>query len=180
MFVCTLFQMALQRHRMKRSGAARSVKAFKINVPSAIVRSIASCCACSAGCPAMIAWEAAAGPTERRQGSRCARPAPPARGLDRAPLARLFCFHAFMACSARSRSCCSESASSQGCSVTWRRHRLFCGSVRLATVAPWLPLRNCRHGARRPAPHLTISTTMHVRPRVLVNDERSALRGLGR
>ncbi|RZM99335.1 hypothetical protein CWO91_36095 [Bradyrhizobium genosp. SA-3] len=54
----------------------------------------------------MIAWEATAGPTERRQGSRCARPAPPARGLDGAPLARLFCFHAFMACSARSRSCC--------------------------------------------------------------------------
>ena len=34
----------------------------------------------------MIAWEAAAGPTVRRQGSRCARPAPPARGLDGAPL----------------------------------------------------------------------------------------------
>jgi len=26
----------------------------------------------------MIAWEAAAGPTVHRQGSRCARPAPPA------------------------------------------------------------------------------------------------------
>ncbi|WP_454652468.1 hypothetical protein [Bradyrhizobium liaoningense] len=46
----------------------------------------------------MIAWKAAAGPTERRQGSRCTRPAPPACGLDGAPLARLFCFHAFMLC----------------------------------------------------------------------------------
>lgn len=43
----------------------------------------------------MIAWEAAAGPTVRRQGPRCARPAPPACGLDCAPLARPFCFHAF-------------------------------------------------------------------------------------
>src|SRR5882757_7997798 len=48
--------MAPQRHRMKRPGAARTEKAFKINVPSAIVRSVASCCACSAGCVAMIAW----------------------------------------------------------------------------------------------------------------------------
>ncbi|QQO19084.1 hypothetical protein JJB98_03730 [Bradyrhizobium diazoefficiens] len=32
----------------------------------------------------MIAWETAAGPAERRQGSRCARPAPPACGLDSA------------------------------------------------------------------------------------------------
>jgi hypothetical protein len=39
----------------------------------------------------MIAWEAAAGPTTvHRQGSRSARPAPPACGLDCAPLARLF------------------------------------------------------------------------------------------
>jgi hypothetical protein len=89
-FVRTLFWMALQRHRMKQPGAARTEKAFKINVPSAIVRSIAPCCACSAGCPAMIAWEAAAGPTVHRQGSRCARPAPPACGLDCAPLAQLF------------------------------------------------------------------------------------------
>ena len=29
MFVCTLFWMALQRHRMKRPGAARTEKAFK-------------------------------------------------------------------------------------------------------------------------------------------------------
>jgi hypothetical protein len=168
--------MALQRHRIRGRGAVRTEKAFKINVPSAIVRSIASCCACSAGCLAMIAWEAAAGPTERRQGSRCARPAPPARGLDCAPLARPFCFHAFMACSARSRSCCRESASSQGCSVTWRKHRPFCGSARLATVAPWLPLTNRSHGVGRTAPRLTISTTMRVRPRVLTDDERSALR----
>jgi len=168
--------MAPQRHRMKRPGAARTENAFKINVPSAIVRSVAPCRACSAGCPAMIAWEAAAGPTERRQGSRWARPAPPACGLDRAPLARLFCFHAFMACSARSCSCCRESASSQGCSVTWRRHRPFCRSVRLATVAPWLPLTNRSYGVRRTAPHLTISTTMRVRPRVLADDERCALR----
>ncbi len=67
--------MALQRHRVKRPGAARTEKAFKINVPTAIVRSVASCCACSAGCAAMIAWEAAAGPTVHRQGSRFARPA---------------------------------------------------------------------------------------------------------
>ena len=89
-FVCILFWMALQRHRMKRPGAARTKKAFKINVSSAIVRSVASCCACPAGCAAMIAWEAAAGPTVHRQGWRFARPAPPACGLDCAPLARLF------------------------------------------------------------------------------------------
>lgn len=176
MFVCTLFWMALQQHRMKRPGAARPEKAFKINVPSAIVRRVASYCACAAGCPAMIAWEAAAGPTERRQGSRRARPAPPARGLDCAPLARLFCIHAFMACFARLRSCCRESASSQGCSVTWRRHWPFCGLARLATVAPWLPLTNRSRGVRRTAPHLTISTTMRVRPRGLTDDERSELR----
>jgi hypothetical protein len=35
----------------------------------------------------MNAWEAAAGPTVRRQGSRFARPAPPARGLDRIEVA---------------------------------------------------------------------------------------------
>jgi hypothetical protein len=179
-FVCTLFWMALQRHHMKWPGAARTEKAFNINVPSAIVRSIASCCACSAGCPAMIAWEAAAGPTERRQGSRCARPAPPAHGLDRAPLARLFCFHAFMACCARLRSSCRESARSQHYSVMWRGLRPFCGSPRLATVAPWLPLTNRSYGVRWTAPHLTISTTMRVRPRVLVDDERSALRRHGR
>jgi hypothetical protein len=161
---------------MKRPGAARTEKAFKINVPSAIVRSVTSSCAYSAGCPAMIAWKAAAGPTVRRQGSGCARPAPPACGLDRAPLARLFCFHAFMACSERSRSCCRESASSQRCGVTWRRHRPFCGSARLATVTPWLPLTNRSYSVRQTAPHLTISTTMHVRPCVLVDDERSGLR----
>src|SRR5579871_2644969 len=82
--------MALQRPRMERPGAARTEKAFKINVPSAIVRRVASCCAFPAGCAAMIACGAAAGPAVRRQGSRCARPAPPACGLDRAPLARLF------------------------------------------------------------------------------------------
>lgn len=124
---------------MKWHGAARTAKAFKINVPSAIVRSVASSCAYSGGCPAMIEWKAAAGPTVRRQGSRFARPAPPACGLDCAPLARLFCFHAFMACSARSRSCYRESASSQGCSGTWRIHRPFCGPAKLATVTPWLP-----------------------------------------
>lgn len=168
--------MALQRHRMKWPGAARTEKAFKINVPSAIVRSVAFCCACSAGCPAMIAWEAAAGPTVRRQGSRCARPAPPARGLDGAPLARLFCFHAFMACSARLRSSCRGGARSQRCSVTWRGLRPFCQSPRLATVAPWLPLTNHSYGVRWTAPHLTISTTMRVRSRALVDDELSALR----
>jgi hypothetical protein len=120
-----------------------------------------------ARCPAKIAWEAAAGPTERRQGSRCAQPASPACGLDCAPLARLFCFHAFMACSARSPSSCRGSARSQGYSVTWRRHRPFCGSVRLATVAPWLPLTNRSYCVRRTAPHLTISTTTRVRPRVI-------------
>ena len=47
----------------------------------------------------MIAWEAAAGPTVHRQGSRCARPAPPACGLDCAPLARLFAaMRSWLAC----------------------------------------------------------------------------------
>jgi len=59
---------------------------------------------------------------------------------------------------------------------TWRRHRSFCGSAGLATVAPWLPLTNRSHGFCRTARHLTISTTMRVRPRVMIDDERSALR----
>lgn len=180
MFVCTLFWMALQRHHMKWPGAARTEKAFNINVPSAIVRSIASCCACSAGCPAMIAWEAAAGPTERRQGSRCARPAPPAHGLDRAPLARLFCFHAFMACCARLRSSCRESARSQHYSVMWRGLRPFSGSAKIATVAPWLAVKNHRAGMRRPTLHTMVSMTMPRRPLVLVDDGRSAIGWLGR
>jgi hypothetical protein len=44
-------------------------------VPSVIVRSSASCCACSAGCPSHDRMGAAAGSTVRRQGSHCARPA---------------------------------------------------------------------------------------------------------
>ena len=146
MFVCAWFWMALRRHRMKRPGAARTEKAFKINVPSAIVRSVASYCACSAGCAAMIAWEAAAGPTVHRQGSRFARPAPPARGLDRAPLARLFRFHAIMACCERLRSRCKGSARSEHGSVMWRGLRPFSRSAKLATVAPWLPVKNRSHG----------------------------------
>jgi hypothetical protein len=38
------------------------------------------------------------------------------------------------------------------------------------------PLTNRSYGVRRIAPHLTISTTMRVRPRVVVDDEQSALR----
>ena len=60
--------------------------------------------------------------------------------------------------------------------VTWRRHRPFCGSVRLATVAPWLSLRNRGKGVQRPARHSTISMTTRVRPRVLAGHGRSALR----
>lgn len=74
----------------KTLSAASTKKVFGSNIPSAIVRGVACCCACSAGCPAMIAWRVAAGPTVRRQGSRCERPAPPACGLDRPPLARPF------------------------------------------------------------------------------------------
>lgn len=105
---------------MARACGFRTEKAFKINVPSAIVRSVASCCACSAWMPAMTAWEAAAGPTERRQGSRFARPAPPACGLDSAPMTRPFGCHAFMACSARLRSRGRRSARTEHCSVMWR------------------------------------------------------------
>ena len=73
-------------------------KSIQNNVPSTVVRSVAYCCACSAGCAAMIAWKAAAGPTVHRQGSRCARPVPPACGLDTAPLARplLPCDHGLL------------------------------------------------------------------------------------
>src|SRR5439155_25020905 len=49
-------------------------------------RSVAVCLACAASCQAMTAWEVAAGPTVHRQGSRCARPAPPVCGVKkRAP-----------------------------------------------------------------------------------------------
>jgi len=61
-------------------------------------------------------------------------------------------------------------------SVTWRRHRPFCGLAWLATVAPWLLLTNRGYGVRRPARHLTISMTTRMRQRVLAGDERSALR----
>jgi hypothetical protein len=46
----------------------------------------------------MIAWEAAAGPTVHCQGSSCARPAPPACGLDvlRWPGSLLPCEHGLL------------------------------------------------------------------------------------
>ena len=69
---------------------------------------------------------------------------------------------------------------SQHRSVMWRRHRPFCGSAKLATVAPWLPLTNRSDGVYRITHHLTISTTMRVCPRALVDGERSALRRRGR
>ena len=117
-FVCTLFWMVLQRHRVKRPDAVRTEKAFKINLPSAIVRSVASCCAGSASMLAVIAWETAAGPTERRQGSRFARPAPPACGLDGAPLARRSLLPCDHGCSARLRSRGKRSARSERRSMT--------------------------------------------------------------
>ena len=59
---------------------------------------------------AMIAWRAAAGPPQVRQGSRSARPAPPAHGLDRPAAARLFCVQAVMASRERDRSRCDSDA----------------------------------------------------------------------
>jgi hypothetical protein len=167
--------MALQRHHMRRPGAARPEKAFKINVPSAIVRSVASCCACWAWMPATIAWEAAAGPTVHRQGSRFARPAPPACGLDGARLAQPFGFHAFMACCERLRSRRKGSARSEHGSVMWRGLRPFNGSAEIAIVAPWLPRKNRSHGMRRAACYSRISMTIYPRPLVLAVDGRSAI-----
>jgi hypothetical protein len=68
---------------------------------------------------ATIAWTAAAGPPQVRQGSRLARPAPPACGLDRPTAARLFRFQALMASRERDRSCCDSEGD---CSVAWRVH----------------------------------------------------------
>jgi len=51
-----------------------------------------------------------------------------------------------MACCERLRSRCKGSARSEHGSVMWRGLRLFCGSARLATVAPWLPRKDHRHG----------------------------------
>src|SRR5437016_12097042 len=99
----------------------------------------------------MIAWEAAAGPTVHRQGSRFARPAPPACGLDGAPLARLFGCHAIVACCARLRSRCKGSARSEHGSVTWRGRWPFSGSAKVATVVPWLPRTNRSLDVRRAA-----------------------------
>src|SRR5579871_4555278 len=50
---------------------------------------------------AMIAWASPAGPASTRQGSRSARPAPPAYGLDGLPTSRLLCGQAIMACCAQ-------------------------------------------------------------------------------
>ena len=152
MFVCTLFWMALQRHRMKRPGAARTEKAFKINVPSAIVRSVASSCAYSAGRPAMIAWKAAAGPTVRRQGSRCARPAPPACGLDCAPLARLC---AAMRSWLAVRNCAQVAEEEQGRSTTAGRGVDIGRSVDRSGLPQW------RHGSPS-----QIAATASVGPRI--------------
>src|SRR3979490_3326880 len=79
-----------------------------------------------------------------------------------------------MACCARLRPSCRGSARSQHCSVIWRGVRPFCGSARLATLAPWLPLKNRGDGACRPTRHSTISMTMWPRPLVLAVDGRSA------
>src|SRR5467141_3472459 len=113
----------------------------------------------------MIAWEATAGPTVHRQGSRCARPAPPACGLDCAPLARLFA--AMRSWLAVSDCAHAAGARSEHGSVMWRGLRPFSGSAKLATVAPWLPRKNRSHGMRRAARYSTISMTMWPRPLVL-------------
>lgn len=160
----------------KTLGAASTKKVFGSNIPSAIVRGVACCCACSAGCPAMIAWRVAAGPTVRRQGSRCERPAPPACGLDRPSAGPALCRHATMACCARLRANCRGSARSQHFGAIQRGLRLFSRLAKLATVAPWLPLKNQGHGVRRPTRHSTISTTMRARPLILTDEGRSALR----
>lgn len=189
----------------------------------------------------MIAWASSAGPTSTGQGSRSARPAPPASALTGCRRAGslppsdhgLLCARASAPVSERvtwndaeiavtghldrrrvskasqrqriakndklrrtlarfaarlklqvfrpAASCgfypaLSGWPLSQHPSATWRRVRSFCGSAKLATVAPWLPLTNRSRGVRRSARHLAISTTMRVRPRVPVDDERSALR----
>jgi len=103
-------------------------------------------------CEAMVAWKrATAGPLEARQGSRCARPAPPACGLDRPPAARLFCFQAIMACRERERSR-RDTGRNRGLSVARRGLRPFCGSAVSATLAPWLASRNRGDSARPSRP----------------------------
>ncbi len=64
--------------------------------------------------------------------------------------------HDRVACCARLRSSCRRSARSQHRSVTWRGLRLFCGSDKLATVTPWLPLKNRAAGMRRSTHHSMI------------------------
>jgi|SRR5882724_9349300 len=95
----------------------------------------------------MNAWEAAAGPTVHRQGSRFARPALPARGLDGAPPARLFAaMRSWLAVSIALK---LQRKREVGARQMWRGLRLFGGSTRPATVAPWLPRKNRGNGACR-------------------------------
>ena len=51
--------------------------------------------------------------------------------------------------------------------ATWREHRPFCGSAKLATVAPWLALKNRGAGMCRPTCHSTTSTTIQRRALVM-------------
>jgi len=76
----------------------------------------------------MLARVRLAGPSSPPQGSRFARPAPPAGGLDRAPTFRLFCFQAFNASRERDRSRKERKAAAHVCSprapLDRGRHRL--------------------------------------------------------
>ena len=85
------------------------------------------------------------------------------------------CCHAITACCERLRSRCMGSVRSEHGGVRWRGLRPFCGSAKLATVAPWLARKNRSHGMRRAARYSTISTTMWPRPLVLAVDGQSAI-----
>src|SRR5271163_1473276 len=109
----------------------------------------------------MTAWRATAGPPQARQGSRYARPAPPAYGLDRPASARLLSYQAVMASLERDRSIARPMEDHR---IAGRADRPFFWPKSHASLRRWLAHAN--PNARRALPltrRSMISTTMHAR-----------------
>jgi hypothetical protein len=96
-----------------------------------------------------------AGPSDARQGSRFARPAPPADGLDRRRLAPAFVGHALMAQRER-----YAAPRFNGLGVA-DKFAPFSGKSLCAAEAPWLIIENLDQNKRdRWGRYQTISTTI--------------------
>lgn len=117
---------------------------------------------------------AVAGRQQARQGSRCARPASPACGLDRLAAARLSDLQAIMASRERGR---SRRDTSRDGGVARRGLRSFCGMPTGATLTPWLASRNRGDSARLyRLQRQTICATMRVDRSAAPGDQGRSIR----